>query len=247
MLKVAFPVNVVSDYATYDIQFGNIKRPTHWNTSWDLARFEVWGHKWADISECKKCEHGYGVSLLNDCKYGWDIKKEEPVDDQPFTVMRLTLLRSPKEPDPEVDRGKHCFTYSLYPHRGNWKAGTVRQAYQLNCPLVPVVIEKHSGDLSTSSSFVSVNCENVVVEAVKKAEDNNDTIVRIYDCYGEESVDVTLTFDRTIGEAVECNLMEEQLIQPEAPIVVQGIKLTTSIGPYKIKTFRIRFLQKEES
>jgi len=240
LLKVAFPVDVHSDHATYDIQFGNIERPTHWNTSWDLARFEVWGHKWADLSEGEK--GGYGVSLLNDCKYGWDIKGN---------VMRLTLLRSPKEPDPEVDRGKHCFTYALYPHQGDWRdADTVRQAYQLNCPLVPVVEKTHSEDrsLPLSFSFVSVDCKNVVVETVKKAEDDDRTIVRIYECQGKSVKEVTLTLGGDIAEKSECNLMEEasKCNSMEEEPTRQGNKLTTSIEKYEIKTFRLKFAQKEE-
>src|SRR5581483_5604192 len=101
LLKVAFPVNVNALRATYDIQFGNIERPTHWNTSWDWARFEVCGHKWADLSE-----GDYGVSLLSNCKYGWDIRGN---------AMRLTLLRGPIHPDPQADLRVHRFTYSLYP------------------------------------------------------------------------------------------------------------------------------------
>jgi alpha-mannosidase len=96
LLKVAFPVDIRAKEATYNIQYGNVKRPTHWNTSWDFARFESVGQQWADLSE-----GGYGVSLLNDSKYGYDIKNN---------VMRLTLLNSPVFPDPEADRGIHPFT-----------------------------------------------------------------------------------------------------------------------------------------
>src|SRR5699024_3798795 len=122
LLKVAFPVEVRSTEATYDIQYGNVKRPTHWNTSWDYARFETVGHQWADLSE-----GGYGVSLLNDSKYGYDIKDH---------VMRLSLLKSPIHPDPYGDLGEHNFTYSLLPHENSWVEGnTVREAWQLNNPL----------------------------------------------------------------------------------------------------------------
>lgn len=109
LLKVAFPVDIHADKATYEIQFGNIERPTHWNTSWDYARFEVPAHKWADLSE-----GGYGVSLLNDSKYGYDIKD---------LVMRLTLLKSAIYPNEEADKEIHEFVYSLYPHKGDWKDG----------------------------------------------------------------------------------------------------------------------------
>jgi alpha-mannosidase len=117
LLKVAFPVDVLSTQATYDVQWGNIRRPTHRNTSWDWARFETCAHKWVDLSE-----GDYGVSLLNDCKYGHDVQGN---------VIRLTLLRGPTYPDPDADQGEHHFTYSLLPHRGDWRAGTVPASYAL--------------------------------------------------------------------------------------------------------------------
>ena len=121
LLKAAFPVAVRATRATYEIQFGSVERPTHWNTSWDWARFEVCGHKWADLSE-----GDYGVALLNDCKYGYDIKDN---------VMRLTLIKSGIDPDPQADQGRHVFTYSLLPHAGGWReGGVVREAYALNDP-----------------------------------------------------------------------------------------------------------------
>lgn len=122
LLKVAFPLAMNGAKATYEIPFGALERPTHRNTSWEQAQYEVCGHRWADLSE-----HGYGVSLLNDCKYGYDIKD---------SVMRLSLLRAPSWPDVAADRGEHYFTYALYPHEGSWQqAGTVREAALLNEPL----------------------------------------------------------------------------------------------------------------
>jgi alpha-mannosidase len=118
MLKAGFHVNVLSSKAVYEIQFGSIERPTHWNTSYDKAKFEVCGHKWADLSE-----GGYGVSLLNDCKYGYDIKDN---------CMRITLLRSPVDPDPDADKGIHEMCYSLLPHAGDFRQGrTVQAGYEL--------------------------------------------------------------------------------------------------------------------
>ncbi|MCE5199961.1 alpha-mannosidase, partial [bacterium] len=143
LLKVAFPVDVLSTKATYEIAFGAIERPTHWNTSWDVARFEVSGHRWADLSES-----GYGVSVLNDCKYGWDIKDN---------VIRLSLLRSPTNPDPLADKGEHDFTYSLYPHAGSWQDGTVQAAQGLNAPLQAITTDAHTGELGSTHSFVSVD------------------------------------------------------------------------------------------
>ena len=121
-LKVAFPVDVHASRATYEIQFGHLERPTHTNTSWDVARFEVCAHRWADLSE-----PGYGVALLNDCKYGYDIHGN---------VMRLSLLRAPGWPDPESDQGAHRFSYALFPHAGDLRAaGVVAEAEAFNLPL----------------------------------------------------------------------------------------------------------------
>ncbi|MDF2568337.1 MAG: alpha-mannosidase, partial [Oscillospiraceae bacterium] len=167
LLKAEFPVNVHANEATYDIQFGNVKRPTHLNTSWDAARFEVCAHKWADLSEGK-----YGVSLLNDCKYGHDI-----IDG----VMRLTLLKSGTNPNPVADQEIHTFTYSLYPHMNGWQdSDMVKEAHFLNIPLYTAEVSDGK-DNFTSKQFVSADCENVIVETVKKAENQNGYIVRMYE------------------------------------------------------------------
>ena len=118
--------------ATYEIQYGHVERPTHANTSWDVARFEVCAHKWADLSE-----PGYGVALLNDCKYGYDIAGN---------VIRLSLLRAPTWPDPVADRGHHHFTYRLLPHAGDLRdAGVIDAGYDLNVPLRTVATPPHAG------------------------------------------------------------------------------------------------------
>src|SRR5258707_14303402 len=122
LLKVAFPVDILAPNATYEIQWGNVQRPTHRNTSWDWARFETCAQKWVDLSE-----GGYGVSLLNDCKYGHSIQEN---------VIRLSLLRSPTLPDPEADQGEHRFAHTLWPHSGGWEESTVAAAYALNDPLI---------------------------------------------------------------------------------------------------------------
>ncbi|MGB8980271.1 MAG: alpha-mannosidase, partial [Anaerolineales bacterium] len=168
MLKVAFPVDVLAPQATYEIQWGNVERPTHRNTSWDWARFETCAHKWADLSE-----GDYGVSLLNDCKYGHDIHNN---------VMRITLLRSPTMPDPMADFGEHQFKYSLYPHAGSWNEETQREAYLLNDPVIvyksKVKSEKSGKLLATLQSLLSVSEPNIIIETVKQAEDGNGIIIR---------------------------------------------------------------------
>jgi alpha-mannosidase len=221
LLKVAFPVQVHSTRATYDIQFGNVERPTHWNTSWDWARFETCAHKWVDLSE-----GGFGVSLLNDCKYGHDVKDN---------VIRLTLLRSPTEPDPHADEGHHEFTYALLPHTGDWRAQTVQRAYELNLPLLARFTAPHEGTRPESFSLVSTDSPNVVVETVKCGEDSSDLIVRCYECHNQRGP-VTLSFGGPIHRATECNLME----QDDEPVPFEAHRLAFYVKPYEIRTFRVR-------
>ncbi len=223
LLKAVFPVDIHADKASYEIQYGNVERPTHWNTSWDWARFEVCAHKWADLSE-----GGYGVSLLNDCKYGHDIRD---------SVMRLSLLRSPVSPNEDADRERHEFTYSLYPHRGGWRQAKTEQfAYSLNCPLYSTVMNAQDGVLPGRFSFVKADADNVVIEVVKHAEDSGDTVVRLFE-YKNERSEVTLTFGRPVSEAWECSLLEEK----KRKMDVRGDRFRFPIKPYEIRTFRIRF------
>uniref|UniRef100_A0A6Q2ZN64 Glycoside hydrolase family 38 central domain-containing protein n=1 Tax=Esox lucius TaxID=8010 RepID=A0A6Q2ZN64_ESOLU len=152
-LKVEFPVRVRSPEATYEIQFGHLQRPTHRNTSWDWARFEVWGHKWADLSE-----HGFGVSLLNDCKYGYSIHRN---------VMTLSLLRATKAPDANADMGSHQFTYAIMPHKGTFQeAGVIQCAYNLNYPLR--LIDHAPGSNTAVWSAFSVSTAAVILETIKQ-------------------------------------------------------------------------------
>jgi len=222
LLKVAFPVAVHNNRATYEIQFGHIERPTHWNTSWDWARFEVPAQRWADLSE-----GDYGVSLLNDCKYGYDIRGN---------VMRLTLIKSATSPDDEADQGRHAFTYSLYPHDGDWRNGTLQQAAALNTPLLARVEDAHPGEATRLWSFVSSSADNVIVDTVKKAEDSDWLVVRVYEAYGQRGHAV-LRFGKTLVDAVECNLMEED----EQPVTFDEGSLSFDYRPYEIRTFRVRF------
>lgn len=221
VLKAAFPVDVHSDKATYEIQFGNVERPTHWNTSWDYARFEVCAHKWADLSE-----EGFGVSLLNDCKYGHDIKDG---------VMRITLLKCGKYPNPVADREEHRFIYSIYSHSGDWRdGGTVKMGYQLNVPIYARVEQPHKGTLPSALSMIGVNCDNVIIETVKKAEDSNDLIIRMYECYNKRT-DVKVAFFKPLLKVVECNMMEKAI----QPVDVQENTFSFQIKPYEIKTFKL--------
>ncbi len=194
LLKVAFPVNVRSTRATYEIQYGTIERPTHANYASDRARFENTALRWADLSE-----GDYGVSLLNDCKYGYDVKEN---------VLRLSLLRSSIDPDPHADEGAHEFTYSLLPHAWGWRNGSVHEGHQLNTPLIAVPSHKTSGSQPPVSAFASVDNDNVIIDHVKKHEDSDAVIVRLYEAHGQRG-EVTLTFGRKPKSVAECGLMEE--------------------------------------
>jgi alpha-mannosidase len=225
LLKAAFPVDIRSTRATYDIQFGCVERPTHWNTSWDYARFEVPAHKWVDLSE-----GGYGVALLNDCKYGYDVRGN---------LLRITLLKSALNPDPTADQGEHVFTYSLLPHLGDWREGRVVQAaYELNNPLeARLKPANRQGSLPVQMGFVSTRADHIVIETLKKAEDERAWIVRVYEFQQRRSSRVSLDFALPLNRAVECNLVEEA----ERPAVWQANNLEFSILPFEIKTFKVWF------
>ncbi|HEX2620032.1 MAG TPA: alpha-mannosidase [Phototrophicaceae bacterium] len=224
LLKTAFPVNVMSPMATFDVQWGNVQRPTHRNTSWDWARFETCAHKWADLSE-----GNYGVALLNDCKYGYDIHDN---------VLRLTLLKSATSPDPDADQGEHLMTYSLLPHEGDWKGEVVQQAYDLNDPLILRRVNDHANDhsngQSSSASLISVSAPNVVIETIKQAEDGNGIIVRLYENQRNRGK-VTLKTGFDLSGAYLCNLLEVN----DSALPVQGNQVQIDVAPYQIITLRL--------
>jgi alpha-mannosidase len=218
LLKVAFPVAVRSPRATYEIQFGHVERSTHANTSWDQARFEVCGHRWADLGEA-----GYGVALLNDCKYGYDIRG---------SVMRLSLLRAPTHPDPTADRGMHRFTYALMPHPGDLRAsGVIAAAEDLNAPLR---IVRGGPTPDRRRSLVEIDTPQVVVEAIKRAEDSEAVIVRLYEAWGGSCiVQVQTTLGAT--RAYLCDLLERNLEE----VAIDGGAVQLSLAPFKVLTLKL--------
>ncbi|MFF2449861.1 alpha-mannosidase [Neobacillus sp. NPDC058068] len=218
LLKVAFPVDVASNKATFEIPFGTVERATHNNTSWERAQFEVCGHRFADLSEA-----GYGVSLLNDCKYGYDVKQN---------VLRLSLLRAPKWPDTGADLGHHEFTYSLLPHEGDWReAEVVKRGYELNHPVVVVSTSSHQGNLPSSHSFIETRSKHVILDTVKTSEDGTGLTLRLYESSGgREETQVTLA--KPVHSADETNLLEER----QAVVPVQGNTLSSYLKPYEVKT-----------
>lgn len=216
LLKAAFPVDIRSTYATYDVQYGNVRRPNHWNTSWDQARFESVAHRWADLSE-----RNYGVSLLNDCKYGHDIKDN---------VLRISLLKAATHPDHLQDQGFHEFTYALLPHGGDFVEGhVVQEAYALNDPMLVV---KGASALDCES-FVSFDNEQVELDAVKKSEDGKYIVIRFHEFAGSaQNVTVHPGFD--FKSWTECDLRERPL---GASCADKDIRL--SMHAYEIKTILI--------
>ncbi|KAI9591192.1 galactose mutarotase-like domain-containing protein [Syncephalis fuscata] len=196
MLKVEFPVDIHSDFATYETQFGYIQRPTHYNTSWDYAKFEVCVHKFADLSE-----HGYGVTIFNDSKYGFSTFGN---------VMRLTLLKAPKAPDNHCDVGHHKFRFAMYPHRGTFhETNIVREAHQFNSPLIARPHPKAQVESLGTKAGVRVHgAHNVVLETVKRAEDSDHVIVRLHEAYGGHG-GVRIGFDFPVSSVHYCNILED--------------------------------------
>ena len=229
LLKAAFPLSVTSDFATYEIPYGEIERPTTRNNSWEKAQFEVPAMRWADLSGTGADGKVHGMSLLNQDKYGYDAVGN---------VLRLSLLRSPKWPDPDADMGEHHFHYALYPHAGTWKdALTVRHGWEYDYPLTAVVTTAHAGSLPAEHSFASVTPDNVVLTAVKKAEDANGLIFRVYEWAGKSA---TVQFHVPPGAtgATVTNLMET----PEgAPLTIAGDVVSVPIHPYEILTVRVEY------
>ncbi|MBQ6240519.1 MAG: alpha-mannosidase [Firmicutes bacterium] len=248
LVKAAFPLDVHASEGTYEIQFGNLKRPTHENTSWDAAKFEVCAHKWADLSE-----YGYGASILSDCKYGFNAEG---------STLKITMLKCGTDPNPLADQGRHVFTYSLLPHLGDYRCGTVQEAYCLNIPAIarplePVGEELEdllaldgadqdgtlpegfsddlAGTLPATFSLLSVDKENVIPETVKPAEDGEGIIVRLYDAYDMRTT-TTLRAGFPFHKAWICDMLENREV--ELPIAADGT-ISFPVKNFEIVTLRL--------
>ena len=219
LVKALFPINVHASKAVYDIQFGNVERPTHSNTSWDQAKFEVCAHKWADVSD-----RSYGVSIMNDCKYGYSCTD---------TDMALTLLKCSTDPNPNADQGEHIMTYSVLPHGQDFRERTIPSAYMLNQPLDCVKVEKQDGTLPATFSLVNTVSDNAVIESIKKCEDDSAYIIRMYEAF-DYNVNVKLDFGVDVKKLVACNLMEEEL--REIPVVNNSAVI--NLKNYEILTLK---------
>jgi len=228
LLKAAFPLAATSSKATYEVPYGSIQRSTTRNNTWEQAQFEVPALRWADLGDGQ-----HGFSLLNNSKYGYDDKDN---------VLRLSLLRSPTSPDPDADRGHQHFTYALYPHGGDWKqALTVRHGYEYNYRLQATQVEAHSGSHPAEFAFVTVKPENVVLTALKKAEDENGLIFRVYEWAGKSS-DVQFHVPKGATGASVTNLMEKS---EGSAVTVSNDTVTVPIHPYEILTVRVDYPAKQ--
>jgi alpha-mannosidase len=224
LLKAAFPLAASGPEATYEIPYGSIERPTTRNNSWERAKFEVPALRWADLGDA---EHGF--ALINESKYGYDAKAN---------MLRLSLLRSPTWPDPAADRGHHQFRYALYPHSGDWKqALTVRHGYEFNYPLRAFQVSPHEGELPARHSFVIVDGDNVVLTALKKAEDGNALVFRLYEWAGKTS-NVEVSLPSGAMAASLTSLMEKA---EGPPLVVTNNRVTVPVHPYEIVSVRVDF------
>ena len=216
MIKAAFPVTARNRSADFEIPFGFVSRKV------DGA--EVPALKWIDLSD----ESGrFGVSLLNDCKYGFDIREN---------TMRISVIHGATQPDPEADRGSHELVYSLYPHAGTWQdAGTIRRGYELNHPLIPRVAMSHRGKLRSVHSFIRAEPGNVIVSTLKKETGyyNRQLILRMYETFGRKTV-ASLTFPWPV-EVVETDLLEK----PSSKIETSDNRVSVSLGPFEIKTLKV--------
>ena len=224
LLKAAFPLNIHTNRASYDIQFGNLERPTHENTSWDAAKFEVVGQKWADLSE-----GDYGVSLLNDCKYGYNTEG---------SVLKISLLKAATYPNIHADRHLHSFTYSLYPHTGDFRTGgTYQESYRLNQPVSAVSLsgkKTFAPALPETYSFASVSSPNLIIDTVKESDDGEDIVLRMFEAHNTRG-EASLTFGFKPKTVCLCDLLENKL----QPVEVEGNTVRVPYSNYEIITLRV--------
>ncbi|WEW59996.1 Glycoside hydrolase, 38 vacuolar alpha mannosidase [Emydomyces testavorans] len=236
-LKVEFPVDITNTEASYETQYAVTKRPTHYNTSWDMAKFEVCCHKWADLSESD-----YGVSILNDSKYGFATSGN---------LMRLSLLRAPKAPDANADIGRHHIRYAIMPHSGALDYRTVRAGYNFNNPLTVLAQSgTEADDLFTAIRLTG--SPNLILDTIKRGEDDEDVsrgelerrpgksiILRIYDSMGGKSrgtIEVTLP----IKKVYKCNVLEDDLQELQIEKCHEGSKIKIELRPFEVATYRLQ-------
>ena len=220
VLKAEFPVDIRNRNASCEIAHGAAEYPTHYNTCYDQAKFEFCAHKWADLSE-----GGYGASIINDCKYGYNVHDN---------MMKITLLRGPICPDPMGDLGMHHFRYSFYPHAGTWRdADTVRLGFEENVRLEGEFIGGTGGN-DVGHTYAKIEGESVILDAVKPAQDGRGYIVRMYESETRHCT-VKASFELEYSKVIECNLMECD----EQEIDCENGEFTFKMKPHEVKTFRL--------
>lgn len=223
LIKIDNTVDVNAAKATFDIQFGNIERTAHNNTLWDFAQFEVMAHKWIDLSE-----NGFGFSLINDSKYGHDVKDGH---------VRTSLIRASMAPCVDQDKGPQVVNTALYAHQGSVnESNVVNEANSLNIPLHCVKTSAHAGKLENVYSLISLDKNNVVLETVKIAEDSDEVVIRAYETWNKRTK-TTFTINGDVKSAYSANLMEEN----EEELEVIDNKITVTFHPFEIKTIKIKF------
>jgi alpha-mannosidase len=234
LVKVAFPVNWRSPFATYEIPMGAIERSTLAETALEKAKWEVPAQFWADHSSTD-----IGLSVLNDCKYGYDAKPDQ---------LRLTLLRSPVWCCPDSDRGVHNFTYRLIPHSGSWQqAKIVQRGWELNnsVAIYPGLYSSAS-DSDQLIDFLNVQdakgnpCTNIILTALKRSENGNGWILRFYECHGQRT-ETVIHFLPTITKAIECDLIERAIADVDSHLNYNQHQITLTFKPYAIVTLRVNF------
>jgi alpha-mannosidase len=224
LLKAAFQLAASGPFATYEIPYGSIQRPTTRNNSWEKARFEVPALRWADLGGDRQ-----GMSLINDSKYGYDAVGN---------LLRLSLLRAPTYPDPNADQGRQQFSYALYPHAGKWQQVlTVRRGYEFNDPLAAMQVEAHGGLLPPRHSFIAIEPSHVTLTAVKKAEDSHALVLHLYEWAGQAG-EVSITVPPGFTNASQTNLMEDS-DGPALP--VENGKISVAIRPYQIVVIKVNY------
>ena len=215
LLKAMFDINVLTDFARHEIQYGHVERPTHRNQPQDRARFEVVCHKWMDLSD-----NGFGVSLLNECKYGVSVYGKK---------IGLSLIKSGTHPDPRGDEGRHLMTYSIMPHACGFSVeSVVRPAYELNVPVLSFGADDNAKDIA---SLLQVDASNVIVESVKWAEDGGGFIVRLYEAE-KFATSAKVSFGVDVKSVSECNLLENDC----KPLAVKDREVTLDFHAFEIKT-----------
>jgi alpha-mannosidase len=205
--------------------YGVVRRPTHRNTSWDAARYEVAGHRFADLSET-----GYGVALLNDAKYGYSAHGN---------MLALSLLRGPLYPDPTADEGEHCFTYSLFPHPGDWTEGdVVNEAFALNSPLFAAPVAPDGERQEIARGFLTTEGLPLALGSLKKAESREGLILRLYEPHGARG-SATLRFARPMRRIERANLLEESIEGAALALSDDGLTVHLDVRPFEVLSLRV--------